>query len=156
MLFDIVYENKKFNKVPIYNLVEKSFIYEPFEDSDFSLMLGASYVGLDINIKTMLAVQVSGYSPKSTWKLTSSSPPNADSGSLVLFSSEILFSGTGIDYYEFNKNVFYNKRNGWICIGDTSWDNSNACCVAFENNTIAVVKNKKLVALWIKPIFQRR
>lgn len=49
---------KDFTGNLLYDKKENSFIYEPFETIDFSIMIGGAYVGLDISLKTMKVLAV--------------------------------------------------------------------------------------------------
>lgn len=50
-----------------------------------------------------------------------------------------------------NWSTFYDPISGWICIGSHSSKESAA--IEFASNTIAVVCNQMIVALWLKPEF---
>ena len=45
----------------------------------------------------------------------------------------------------------YDEENGWICIGNPQCENGVA--VEFAQNTLMVLVNSDLKAIWIKPEF---
>ena len=46
---------------------ENSFYYEPWNDGDFSIMLGNGYNSLDVNLNTNYILQLTGLNPKHNW-----------------------------------------------------------------------------------------
>lgn len=67
-----------------------------------------------------------------------------------LFVDEIQQKGSGIQYVD-NWKTYYDEENGWICIGNPQCENGVA--VEFAQNTLAVIDNRELKAIWIKPEF---
>lgn len=53
---------------PVYYVKEKSFCFEPQRETDFSILFGNLYFGLDIDLNTGKIQGISGYSPKRQWK----------------------------------------------------------------------------------------
>ncbi|HAY73825.1 MAG TPA: hypothetical protein DCY31_08325 [Ruminococcaceae bacterium] len=59
MRFYIKYENTAFYGSPQYFLDDESFFYDPWNDTDFSIYIGDSYLGLDIILKSGEVKQLS-------------------------------------------------------------------------------------------------
>lgn len=152
MFFEVILYKKSFTKTPIYDYKELSFYYEPWGNCDISLMLNDSYVGIDVDVNTMAAIQISGVSPYTNWLRKNIIPPRAYPGDLIIKNITEKTHGIGYDYNDISTKISYNKTNGWICMGIEKKDGVD--CVEFEKNTIAVVDNGKLIAIWIKPVFR--
>lgn len=76
MRFYIKYENTAFYGSPQYILDDESFFYDPWNDTDFSIYIGDSYLSLDIILKSGEVKQLSGFSPRNNWIERSFSVPN--------------------------------------------------------------------------------
>lgn len=152
MKFIIKYKKQEFLGRPIYFSEQMSFMYEPWRENNYSLMLGAAYTSLDINLEDMTAVQISGCNPKRIWKKCNLTPPTAKEGVLNFVTDEELLPGSGFDYSD-DWQTLYNPKNGWICLGNPYYNNLFEC-VKFARDTIAVVQEGKLTALWVCPVFK--
>lgn len=124
---------------------EFSFNIRPFITRiDYDLVVNY----LNLTVVNNLVVQVDGFCPNHEWILTDFPVPNYEVGKLkVLKNYEPGFS------YRLNNihwPVYYNQQSGWVCVGDPTKKNQ---AVEFITNVVAVIENKELQALWIKPIF---
>ena len=118
-----------------------SFTYEGgYPDS--SVLINCLELGIDS--ETGIAVQISGYHSYMIWKGKSLTPPEAKDGALIM--SDKIESGVTYGIKD-NVTTYYDKSNGWVCIGTRNCDNAD--CVRFSENCIAVVNDGKLAAVWV-------
>jgi len=136
---------------PKYDLEEEGFVFEPWGDASFSVMLGAAYVSLDIAAENGIAYYVSGCSPKRLWISQRLSTPDSTKGQLQVTSDTAFQRGTATDYRQ-GWQTFFDTSTGWICMGDRN-EKKDCEVVEFGTNTLAVVKNGELKAVWVKPVF---
>ncbi|MBE5934271.1 MAG: hypothetical protein E7262_00580 [Lachnospiraceae bacterium] len=131
---------------------ELSFYYEPWNNVDFSIIIGSSYCSLDVDLTSGKVLQLTGFNSKKEWIEKTVNVPKALTGELLVKSNDIVFGvGMGVIYEEEWK-TYYDVTNKWICIGNI--DYSDECqAVRFADNTIAVVKKNNLWSIWIKPQF---
>lgn len=129
-----------------YDVKEESLYCEPFQQSGFSIMLGAAYTCLDVNYQTGEIVQLSGLNPQRLWKKRSLQMPPASKGKLFFRSDMPLQKGAGVDY-QTAWNTYYDRRNSCICIGTP-----NLCkglkFVEFSGGVVAVLNAQDLYAIW--------
>ena len=50
-----------------YSIEENSFYYEPWNDVDFSIIIGKGYSSLDLNLDTFNVLQLTGFNPRKNW-----------------------------------------------------------------------------------------
>jgi len=137
---------------PVYIKSEKSFSYQPWNNCNYSLMIGSGYNSLDVNLDKMKVVHLSGLNPMETWQKGKVSVPTSKSGILMLKKESEFLPGTGMTYAE-GWTTTFDKVTGWIHIGKTL-SISQCNCVEFAANTIAAVHRGNLVAILIKPVFK--
>ncbi|MBE6742814.1 hypothetical protein [Faecalispora jeddahensis] len=141
---------KDFTGNLLYDKKENSFIYEPFETIDFSIMIGGAYVGLDISLKTMKVLAVSGYSPMDTWVKSLLTIPNKiDKFELYVHADKQWHQGEGTSYAEWQ--AYYDPDSKWVCIGNKEIRNS--LFVEFANNCFAVINQNQVYSIYLKPEF---
>ena len=150
MKFKVEYDTKQKEGCPIYIRSEQSFLYHPWKSSDFSLMVGCGYVGLDICLKTGTITQVSGLCPFNTWKNGNFFLPKANLGNIKLVNAKEYMKGTGIQYANWKQPIF-NKSNGWIFMGRNKHQKTDEF-VTFAQDTIAEICDGEIVCIWIKPL----
>ncbi|QLY80375.1 hypothetical protein [Clostridium intestinale] len=132
----------------IYN--ENSFDFKPSKNTDITLMIG--YISVGIDSETMLALQIWGFSPSTSWIEKKLELPTYFTGELYL--KEEIEAGVSKRLIESSTvKTKYDKESGWICIGDESML-KNEIAVEFATNTIAVLSANTLKSLWVKPIFK--
>lgn len=133
-----------------YIIDEDSFCYKPWKDVDFSIIVGKGYNSLDLKLKTANVLQLTGFNPRKNWVPQSLVVPKNKTGLLKANISSDQQKGSGIQYVD-NWKTYYDEENGWICIGNPQCENGVA--VEFAQNTLAVIDNRELKAIWIKPEF---
>ena len=151
MKFHIDYSEFNDCGIPIYRKSEQAFDFEPYYNSDFSLMLGESYVGLEINLNNGKALCLSGVSPTKAWKKDKIVLPDYKKGTLFVEGLENCYQGMGIETHN-QFTAFYDKEGGWIYfVSDIKSENPNY--IMFANNTIIALDNEAIASIWIKPKF---
>jgi len=125
----------------VYIADEYSFTYEDGY-TDSSVMINCLEVGIDS--ETGIVQQISGYHAYLIWKSAGLTPPEAKDGALVMTDK---IKG-GVTYQmKDNVTTYYDKSNGWLCIGARDCDNAEY--VRFCENCIATVGDGKLAAIWV-------
>ena len=66
MTFRIKHQGILQNGTPVYIESENSFSFEPWNECNFSILIGKGYNSLDVNLNTKKIVHVSGLNPKNT------------------------------------------------------------------------------------------
>lgn len=149
-MFKAITTGIKTNGQVIYEKNDYSFDFKPAQNTDITLMVGYLYLGIDS--ETMLARQVWGYSPSSSWMKKILKVPTYFSGDLSL--QEEIQAGLSQRLGDSeNWTTYYDPDTGWVCIGDDSFS-KNDIAVEFATNTIAVLKEENLKAVWLQPVFQ--
>ena len=149
--FSVLYKNINFLGEAQYIDDESSFYYKPWNYVDYALVIGNGYNSLDVNLKTMNVVQLTGLNPKRNWIKKNLSVPYAQPGELLVLLNENYQGGTGVQYAK-NWETYFNLDTGWICIGNPNYASTDKA-VIFANNTVAVVREKTLLSVWIRPRF---
>lgn len=133
----------------IYVKKDLSFDFRPIYDADYSLLIG--YVSLSFDSETKRACQVWGCNPISTWVNKDLIKPKSIRGALLL--DDEIEAGDNIRLIEAGVWItYFDKSTGWVCIGNDKGDN-NDIAVEFADNTIAVINQNALKALWLNPKF---
>lgn len=136
-------------KRPIYYVKEKSFLLEPQIETDFSILFGNLYFGLDIDLNTGKVQAISGYSPKRQWKRNHLIIPKATvEGELIVLSNDEWYPGQGIRVTDGDWGIQYDSKTGWICVGKSGVEMVGQS-VEFLNNCIAVLNGKSLEEIFI-------
>ena len=133
----------------IYVKKDLSFDFNPVYSGDYSLLIG--YISLSFDSETKCACQVWGCNPINTWVNKELKKPKSIKGNLLLDAE--IDSGDNKRLIEAGVwTTYFDKSIGWVCIG-TYQEDKNDIAVEFAENTIAVVNDNKLKALWLRPIF---
>lgn len=130
---------------------ESSFLYHPWNDVNFAIIIGNGYNSLDVNLQNNLVMQVTGLNPSYNWIKKDIIAPFSRPGILKAFFHDTYCPGTGIQYAT-DWKTYFNEKTGWVCIGNPNHINKWAS-VEFAANTIAVIANGQIESIWIKPIF---
>ena len=139
----------------VYSLPEQSFYYEPWLDNNFTVILGNSYLGIDIDLTNNHAVQVSGFSPIALWKKQRLVLPKCIVGTIRVETDSTFVSGTGVSYGE-DWPSYYDNIQEVVCLGDTSCFSTDVC-VNFAGGCFAVINSShQLKSVWLKPIFDNQ
>jgi len=154
MTFSRVSEKYAYEGKLIYHHGEESFCYEPFLGTGFSLMLGCSYLELDISVNTMEIINVSGLCPKRLWiSRTLLLPLNIVPGSVKFYSEEELVSGTG-KYLSEYMPIYFDESSNWCCISNDP-DAIPDQNIEFLKDCIISLSEGEFIALWLRPEYRR-
>ncbi|RAX01479.1 MULTISPECIES: hypothetical protein [unclassified Photorhabdus] len=79
--------------------------------------------------------------------------PEMHGGNIYINPNELgMLSGVAIEIPgSILWKVFRDTSTGWICIGNSDEVDSSVCVVQFATNAAISLKNKLIIALWIKP-----
>lgn len=119
----------------------------PKEDSVL-ITLGVSFAGLEFKGYNKEFLGLCGVMPKSIWFLKHLKAPIAKKGNVRLEAVNFQLTDKLIIQTLKNQDTFYDKKSGWLVIGErkpTILDEN----VEIMENTILVVRNNEIVALWI-------
>lgn len=139
---------KNNDSIPNYELLYIKNEYSLYMNSnnryiDFEISINK----IDLTVVDKKIVQLSGFFPRSNWKLKNLKTPLSKTGELLVLDN--LEPGHN---YQVNKgkewDVYYDETSGWICIGDPE---QNSIGVEFIRNCVAVIENNKIKSLWLKP-----
>ena len=129
------------------------------EEYSFDFCLEASTHGVTSLIVNDLQLEIDeeqhvlcawGLCPHPTWGVMSGGPPPFFRGGL-----EVLLDGKVIPGVSHRLTApatwpaYVNWETGWVCLGDATADGS-VQAVEFATNTVAVLKDEALVALWLR------
>ncbi len=149
-MFVIDYSKKKLEYTPYYSKKENCFYTEPHAPGDFSLMLGQGYLSLDLRFPDQLVCCLNGLSSKESWKKRKLRFPKAPEGRLFFKSDIELIQGCGISYSE-SWQAFFCATNKVVCFCSPKYNKNKPCfSVEFNINTVAILENRELVAIWIQ------
>lgn len=140
--------NIGYKGTPIYIEREQSLNYVPFNNSvDFSIMLGSSYIGLDVSSIDGFVSHLSGLTPRHLWIPFELSLPRALPGKLYVCGNTLTPPGGAISYSGNWKTYFCASQN-YMCIRDIN-ENNKCSHVEFAGGLIAGISNCRLSELWI-------
>lgn len=88
MQFIITYKNIVFNGKAQYLKDENSFFYDPWNDVNFSILIGYGYNSLDINLENGRVLQITGINPNYNWIEKKLVPPILKRGILTVSLDE--------------------------------------------------------------------
>jgi hypothetical protein len=127
---------------------EHSLCYVPWRKNSYTLLIGKSYCGLDLDADTGEIMQISGCNPMRLWIECNLEIPVAVMGR-VFFQSDIpLIPGTGSDY-DRSWNTFYDRKQQYICLGPQPII-SDCIHIQFAPYLIASIRNDQIVSIWAK------
>lgn len=133
----------------IYIKKDLSFDFKPIYSADYSLLIG--YISLSFDSETKCACQVWGCNPINVWVNKDLNKPKSIKGDLLL--DDEIETGDNKRLIEAGAwTTYFDKSTGWVCIGNYE-EESNDVAVEFANNTIAVINQNNLKALWLRPKF---
>ncbi len=115
--------------------------------SDYSIMIGCDYLGIDIDTQTNRIYGISGYLSLNNLKSdTISLPENIKVGALDIKGGNFI-PGIGTDYEYFLKGS-YDRNTGFIVLGEIERD---AITVKICEDCYFSIKDGKVLAIFIKP-----
>ena len=128
--------------------VEKSSL--GFPDPNFSMIsIGIGFAGLEVDPTSKTVINVKGLLPRSIWLKKKLKTPNSQKGILKINTIGVELRNK--TYIQVNKqeDTYYDSKTGWICIGERKTYSFDEC-VEFLDNAIIVLRDQKIVSLWLK------
>ncbi len=140
----------------VYRRKDYSFDFEPdsagIDKGLSSLVFHHDTIHLKIDEKGCI-LYVWGYEPLIKVESTDSGPPEFKRKGLVALLDEEIIPGVSIGIGDPGGwPVFVNRTAGWICFGSPTVD-APFEAVEFASNSVAVLKQGFLRALWLRPEF---
>lgn len=146
MKFNIVNKPKASGTV-LYCAEEYSFDTFGSEFSNTTILVND--INLGINIDTTQIVQLWGYSPKDRWEIMSCPLPPYFEGNISVSELSNPLLPTRLNRDRVWKE-YYNPICGWLCLDSENFRFSQAKCICFLNNALALIEAQNLLALWLK------
>ena len=135
----------------IFDKIEESFYMERSIETNFSVMLGCAYLGVDINLIDMQIYGASGLCPMNIWiKEKLKLPKYVINGNVKINSNEELKAGIGVAMFE-KLPIYFDEEKKWICIGEKDFLEYTDS-IKFIENAIICLKCNEFKALWINII----
>lgn len=139
--------------------LDVSVIYRPHEYS-FSVEnangpLPLAFTSVQVNeLQLQLdeggrVLYVDGYCPHTGWTETVATPPSACRGTLFVRDIDCM-AGVSVALSSSRWPVTVNRTAGWICLGE-QFPPASCNAVEFAADSIAVVEDDLLKAIWLKP-----
>ena len=135
---------------PIYRKKDWGFDFEPRQvGGDCAVLVGDVEILFDSVLRS--ASQLRGLCPHTRWIKRSLSIPESFTGSLLLLDTTldapdiVRLDGTT------EWSVSYDPGSGWICIGSDTYSPEDVG-VEFATDSVAILHNTYLKALWLKPV----
>lgn len=159
-----VYERPTLKGQLIYVRADASFDFEQADPTEHQsrIQMGVAtpiLIGtlqIEIGIDTGLAVYIWGYYPDVRWRIEALHDISGlvSPGTFEVKVDEGLYVGEAVRYVEINEwPTSYDPLTGWVCIGNQDVT-STTHCIEFASNTVAVIEDDKLQALWLRPKFE--
>lgn len=129
----------------LYRKDENSFDFLSDERGDVSILV--NYLQISVKASNNNLLSIWGLHPYRLWKFADLTIPQFLKGYVKCLDNY----ESGISYRDKdfeNWNTYYDKNNGWVCIGDKDimYD-----AIMFATNSAVVIKNNKIMSIWIKP-----
>jgi hypothetical protein len=112
-----------------------------------SLVIGT--LQLEVAIDTMQCLYIWGYCPTQRWEMGLLLPPASHPSALKVCSAIRFARGVSVGL-EVVAKPYFDSRSGWFCIGNKE-PAANGLVIEFATNTVAVIVERQLISLWIKP-----
>lgn len=159
IMFDEIVGNTYLEGRLLYHSDEYSFDFHPKSQLDVISLVGnqetttlsVGTLQVEIGIATKCILYVWGYHPYLRWNSGALSVPKAQKGCLQATLNLRLMPGVSIPLIEDGHwPTTYDSKNGWLCVGDRELLPDDSA-TEFASSTIAVLRKRELVALWLKP-----
>lgn len=148
MKFEISPDSQHCKRKVIYSNQEHSFDMDTYWYTDFTIMLGCAYIGLDVDLSSLEVVNVSGFCPSENWiKKPLCTPVETCRGTIKIVSNSDMCEGTGT--YLFDEAVMYFDEDSRWCYIDGMTRLLTECNVRFCENVMFSLCGNALVGVWI-------
>lgn len=153
MEFEVIYDRPILRGAVIYDTQYHSFDFVPAEPRDESSVSSVLLDDLELEISDLHRVLwASGYCPYAYWKRARLVPPMSRSGRLVAAIDPPVVPGASVRIARPGIwPVIFDPNSRWVCIGSAEPAVQDEA-VEFAADSIAVVRNGTLSALWLHPM----
>jgi hypothetical protein len=134
----------------IYIKRDWSFDFVPRQGCECSILI--VNIELCFDAETRRASEIGGYHPDAKWIHKLLTPPHAFTGSLILLDDTIEDGDIVSLEGSFEWSTFYDPTSGWVCVGNEQTSAEDEA-VEFAANTIVVLHQQQIKALWLRPVF---
>ena len=149
MKFEILPSYPRDKRNVVYAEQEQSFDMDVSLKSDFTLMLGCAYLGLDVALSSSEVVNISGFCPREKWiEKALSLPVATQKGAIRIVPEQDLCNGTGMNLFEEAELYFDNNREMCYIAGNTKLTPEHI--VQFCENAFFCLSGNVLVGIWIQ------
>ena len=151
MEFEIEFKSAYDERDIVYHAVEQEFDMNSSIYTDFTLMVGCGYLGIDVSLLSSEIVGISGFCPQKLWISSSLYPPNIkENGVVKIQSNDELCSGTGISLFD-DAQIYYDNKNKYCYIdGHTKLVPKHN--IRLGKNAIISLCGKIITGIWIRII----
>ena len=111
------------------------------------ITFGISFAGLIVNSKTKKVENVSGMLPRSVWMKSKLNVPTAKKG-IITVEHEKISTFTILKSLK-DDNTYYDKKSGWVCIGNKKAKNNNYAVQFMDNAIIVFNELNQVESLWL-------
>lgn len=140
------YKNNK--RMVVYTKKDCSFDMNEHLYSDFTLMLGCSYLGLDVLIASAEIVNISGFCHSNNWISRFLCPPaKVKRGTVKIIPESDLCGGTGMDLF-YETPIFFDESKN-LCYIEGNETLKSDCDVQIFDNVVFSMCGQTLVGVWI-------
>lgn len=149
----------------IYNASDRAFDFKPTLYKELVQRVGRSgltsltigTLQIEVGVGTSIALYIWGYYPHESWKHEELGHLEAQPGGIrIAVTNEGLSNlepGISVSLVEINEwPAIFDPNSGWLRIGSGDPDtDSHSTCIRFANDTIAVINEGSLTAVWLHP-----
>lgn len=134
----------------VYDTANSTFQFEGDVRGVTSVLMCRDYVQMEVD-EDGRALYVWGFAPQQWWIDTSARPPQSSRGSLRVEPDDERIPGISIRVPGASEwEISYDSHTSWICVGSIT-TTEGAQAIEFASDTIAIVHQNKLEAIWIRP-----
>lgn len=146
--------SKRMNGIVQYIPEESSFITDIHSPLYCSIVLGDTYVGLDLCSDKTTICSISGFSPSHIWRQADIAYPNGQANRLMV-DADCFVMGCGYPYGESWKTCYDPKSKIVMferCKNDFGFSGKQVY-IQFLDNATALLEGDELMAIYIKEIY---
>lgn len=111
------------------------------------ITFGISFAGLIVNSKNGKVENVSGMLPRSVWMKSRLNVPDSKKG-IITVNHQYISTYTILKSLK-DDNTYYDKRTGWVCIGNKKQKDNNYAVQFMDNAVIVFNELNQVESLWL-------
>jgi len=149
-MFKVIKSEQISDNFVVYNKKEQAIWFGIDLQTNFSFMLGDSYVSLEVDLGTKKIEGVYGFCPMRIFEKASISIPYTREKGNLYFENWDYVPGTGKTLSPKKWYFFIDKKNKTICISSNSSKYvEDGQCVEFMKNAFALIRDNSIIKLWL-------